>query len=377
MAGVGRLAIVGMTVNRPAPPATQTVSVVASQSNPVAPVVGQAMNYTAIGSPNTNLPFNASVISGSGSLFYDAQSGAVQFTPSQPGAWQVGVWRSAGTSGGFDYSVSNQAIINGSSIIDPTIHRVTLTLDNRARVVPTTFRIWQNGAVLYTVVVPAGDVLIRTFTVPTADPVTVTTLHNGIKKSGDGIWYSVNVDQEYEQQEGGDYMPTTGPTSSPNPAPSNPPVIPNAPADTKPLGDEDSTVWKSQNATSGGNGLDNKTFVEGIDKVTHLLKDKKMKPPTVLDYEPTDVSLIQGMPDSVRGLSGKIPVGPQIQTSSQYSSVFTCPSFQIGSKNYGGATYDLAQHQTAISAFRVITTGVMSILFFFAFVKTLRGAFAS
>ena len=88
-------------------------------------------------------------------------------------------------------------------------------------------------------------------------------------------------------------------------------------------------------------------------------------------------SAMDGLPTTVDGILGKLPTAPPaIAPLTSVSPVFTSPVFTIHGEQYS-ASFDFAPYATAIGIFRTLCIGIMSIVFFIIYVKTLRSAFAS
>lgn len=204
-------ATVNVTVGLP-----QTVSVSPS-SGSVA--VGSTTTLAAAGGQNG---YSWSLSAG-GIISYNGASAVVSWN--SPGTHTVKVWSPAG--GGYDRSNEATAVfvVEGQP---SSGKRVTLTFDNRQRNYAVDFVVYQDGKQVAVVNVPAGDVLIKTISVPSSSPVTVTARLNDLFSD---VYNEVTAVEEVV----GTYEPTD--TSS-GATPPNQTAEPPPPSEPQPLPDD-------------------------------------------------------------------------------------------------------------------------------------------
>lgn len=220
-------------------------------------VVGQTLSWTATRSQG-NGQYNFSVLQGYGTLAGNPATGIFTFTPSAPGPVQIGVW----TSEAYPFCRSADEIAFAN--VDPAaVNRVTLTFDNSAGKLPRLFKIYQDGNLITTRLIPEGERLIQTITVPNNTPVSVVSVLEDITKDGT-VWHP-NIG-EVTEREVAVVNPVTGPPSD-TPPPPAPDVTPIGPNDPKPQPDNAKSVWESVTNNNVTNNVTNNTYVEGIDKL--------------------------------------------------------------------------------------------------------------
>jgi len=327
---------------------------------------GEYITGSSSGAGETGNSYNIRVISGPVSASINSTTGAFTIFGNGIGEYVVGVWISEGNC----YERSNEANPSGSVIVS-TRNKATVTLDNKGHDTPTTFKVYQDGNLLQTYVVPAGESLITSLTTPTTGRLTITSVTSDLVKNGP-VW-SFEPGSDPVETLVGEVDPQQLPEDSDDP-PSQGEYTPNRPNDNTPDPDTQD-VSHTINSENANEGLTALQFGEGISKINANFRGTQslgtLPTPTV----PASSSNIQTLQERVNSLPSKIPDPPQIIAPTGISTQFNGPSFALAGRNYD-MSYDLAPYSPQVAIFRAIAQGVLSILFFFVYAKTIRSAFA-
>lgn len=244
----------------------QTVSL----TNPVVPdIVGHSITGTATGAQGGNA-YNISVISGSISASINSSTGAYQIIANGVGPASYKVWISAGNG----YNRSNDA--SGSGTVGNG-YKVKLTIPANPGQYTIIYTISQNGAVIGTTTqLPGAGARIVSFTVPTPDPVVVTSRTVGVIWQDNHYIYTGDPNDSVDTGITDSVMPSS--SDDPTPAPVTTPPTANANNPTDPA--NTGTVW-TQNSGSQTDLLTNSVFRQGVEKlmapslaIAKLLSDK-------------------------------------------------------------------------------------------------------
>lgn len=352
---------------------------------------GETLIGQASGSQGGN-QYNISIVGAGSSASINPSTGAFTVTASQVGSYTVQVWAAAGNG----YSRSNDVTIPGT-VVDTKKNKVTLRLDNRGNNAQF-FYARQDGVRVATWFLLGDEVRAVTIEVPTLSPVTIET--EGNQTLVDGVWVAV---PQTEVRTDGTFTPervagNVTPPESPTPAKGSP--TPKAPTP-----ESGKSVWTSINPNNTTNNVTNASFAEGsdkivaaigalkpgesADKIVEAINSLKAAIPggigsgegTIDDPGEDDFEIDgydgENLPGLVSDVLGRLPEAPQILAPESASSpVFVSPVFKIGNIEVQ-RDYDLTPYIGAIQPFRVVSAGVVGILFFVLYVKTIKGAFAT
>ena len=358
--------------------------------------------------PQTNLGethYNVSATWTAGySLPYLTTAGWFHYKDSPGGSWILGGTFNSGASGlnpktgVFNYSwlktnyaairfhirvldqysqpVEQQSLELEFLPFEPVPKKVHLGLTNPSLTHPMEYRIYQDGNLIDTVTVPGGQSVAAVIEVPGNSEITVFARVKDVVQNDMGQWFespdSVTDLGPVTAQGGGAISPieTNG---TPPKTDIKPPE--NVPSNGTPK-DTDKPIWNPTTAaTLDSERLDKATYREGVDKIVAELKrtipTENVDPPSA-----ADASALEGKPEAsqVTGILAKIPpmlsvTAPDTVTS--FSVTFDIP--EVGDKTM---TVDLTKYATGISVFRAICSAVLALLFWWAVVVTVRGAFA-
>lgn len=203
-----------------------------------------------------------SVVSGGVGIAGNSETGAFVVTGNTTGPYEIQVWSPAGNG----YSLSNFAVKSGT-VRDLLKNKVTVTFDNKASTLATEFRVYQDGGVVATRLIPAGALVVQTIEVPTESPVTVRAVSSGVSTDGT-IW--IRDGQSEVEKDVATITPTKIPENQDPPSGGS--AKPSGP-NTTPQPDATKEVWDSVSAGNSGEGLTQKTFAEGVDKLNKTLKE--------------------------------------------------------------------------------------------------------
>lgn len=243
---------------------TQTAVV---QMPPGPYVAGNSYSGFVTGSQSGN-PYNASVVSGGGSVAIDSETGEFTvFTPANSGTQVVRFWISDG------WGWVRSADVDQTLTVSPS-KKVKVTLPANTGAFPIQYTLTQNGVVVGTAIQQAGAAAqIVTVTVPDSGPVQLTATLLGVGKDGtswiaDGV---SNVDMGVIATLTPEASDT--PTNHDAPIPNTPTSPdPNNPPNTRPPGQVNtkviwSTSGQSSNPSQQTDLLTNKTYREGVEKL--------------------------------------------------------------------------------------------------------------
>lgn len=245
----------------------------------VTPAIG-SIEYTATGggaSGQNTLQGTASGAQGGNAYHISALSGPITaaIIPST-GAWVLTatglgpftarVWAAAGNG----YEQSNYATITGE-VVDNLRHKVTVNFDNRGRDLATTFKVYQDGVLVYTESIPPNKLQMRTIEVPSDSPVAVYSVTSGIGETG-GVFF---VDQgAVRENMEGEFTPVQVPgNESPPPAGTVKPT--DSPDTQQPQPANDKQVYQNVSAENAQSNLTNAMFAEGVDKMLAELRRQR------------------------------------------------------------------------------------------------------
>lgn len=232
-----------ITVVDPLLPQLVTVSPAAASV-----VVGDKVALIASGAEAGN-PYNWST-SGEGAGLASSLNQAL-FSASKEGVYTVKVWASAGN--GYDRSDDAIATITvqpgggGKSAV--------ITFDNTGRDYPVTFRVYQDGVVVHTEVVPGGMKLVKRVQLKSDSPYTVTAIFKDPRLNPDNTW---SPGEEEEVVVGGGTPDGPPSDATPPPPEDTPPEEPPADPETDPDG-----AFQQMFAEKMKNALDSATVAAG------------------------------------------------------------------------------------------------------------------
>lgn len=331
--------------------------------------LGRSVTGQATGAQAGN-PYNFSSVSGGVSIAGNSTTGAFTITANSQGPFQIKVWASEGNG----FSRSNDATQSGT-IVDALKHKVRVSFDNRESSTPRTFKVWQNGSLIAARTIAPGQLQVETIEVPTADPVTVTV--SGKEVLIDGVVWTPgdNVDVETD-------VIVIQPEEVPNAADPVKTEKVSPPTPPKPPGD--SSVWKSVDATNKDEAVTAVQSAEGVEKIVSavnkvsdsLVSTESIVAPDSMDPFPQGANGAT-LNSVIASSRSKVPAPPTIlvPVAPVATPVFTTPVFAVGSISLS-ASYDLSPYVNVIAPFRLVATAVLGIIFFIAYVRVIRGAFA-
>lgn len=357
------------------PPKSQSQTVTASLSGAGAHEADTSLTGSASGAQGGN-QYHASIVGTGASVIINPTSGVFVVTAAEVGSYTVQVWAEAGNG----YARSNDATIEGT-VIDTRKNKVTLRLDNRGNVGQKFFA-RQDGSRIAEWLLASDEVRVVTLETPTLSPVTIET--EGARQLVDGVW-TATPDNVIDPA--GTYSPervggNVTPPESPTPAKGG--ATPQAPTP-----ESGKSVWTSITGDNITNNITNATFAEGADKIVKAIADLKGVIPsgggsgtgTIDDPDEDDFEMEgydgENLPSLVDGVLENLPDAPSILAPESASSpIFVSPLFKIGNIEIQ-REYDLTPYIGAIQPFRIVSAGVVGVLFFILYVRTIKGAFAS
>lgn len=335
----------------------------ASVSLPSDIEAGESISGQATGAKEGNA-YNISVVSGDVNAAINSATGQITIMGGQTkGPWEVQVWISAGNG----YSRSDYASAGGL-VIDAKKHKATVTFDNRDSALATEFRVYQDGVVIATRIIPAGAVVVQTFEVPTASQVIVKSVGKGLQTDGT-IWMPTGDGEETEFEVGA--VDPEKVSEGVNP-PSKSTVKPGSPDPTK-QPDSTKNVWQSVTAENKDKGVTAKTVAEGIDKVTAAVKALGK---AGAGSSGAEINTGEGSALQLGVLEGLMPEVPEIILPDPVRAI----SFQLHVPKVIGVyeiKFDTQPYETELRILRNIFLAVMGFGYFILYVSTIRKAFAN
>lgn len=293
--------------------------------------------------------------------------------------------------GGYQAELRTEVFKPSSSDQKKQVH---LGLVNPSAEYATTFKIFQDGVQIDSVVVPKSSSQSAIIEVPSTANVTVQAFVNGLTKDGNS-W----VDQPSAvtdlgpvgSQSGAPITPTT--TDPPPVTPMKPPT--GIPSGNK-TSEEEKAIWAPDATTTA---LTKAVYREGVDKITGKIGDVANKLSTTntklgeikdsltnappgfeggddlpSEADPADVPVMPSAAQ-VDGLGAKIPAMPTITNPGSVSSF----SFALAIPRVGTKTFavDLSEYESGINVFKWIVRAALALMFWWAVVDNIRKAVAN
>jgi len=351
---------------RPAADAPQTITLTPNTS---AVKQGKTVTFTAAGGHNGYLWS----LSGGGGLV-ETGGALAQFTASTVGTFTIQV-RNASGNGWLESNIATASVTVSQQ------DKVKAVLPQNKGTRPVEYMMTQGGVTLGTWVQMPGAFpwTVEVEAESTPSPELFSRVVGLMRDDDTGVWNAVT----------GAFSPWAKVATLP-PSPAPPAVTvntPNAPNVASAIeGDQSKKgVWTNATTTNSTSNVTNSVFVEGTDKTMGGLQDIKealtggaeLSEPEMEEHD-TDTADFTAA--TITGVGDKMPTAPVITPPSGFSSTiqftFAVPRLR-NTPLVTEVSWDAAPYEPQINVIRAMGSGCIAIIFFFIYVRTIRGAFAA